>query len=77
MSQPVRRGPGRPRKNPVTAPLVGSTPEQAVEEVAPPAEKASDDPRIGQECPVDWSAVGYGDGTSYLCKDGKIVERVL
>jgi hypothetical protein len=73
-SQPVKRGPGRPRK--VAAPKVDAPPadEWKTSEPEQPAEPV--DPRIGQECPADWSAVGYGDGSSYLCKDGKIVERV-
>ena len=73
---PVKRGPGRPRKTAV-APKVESTPpadEWKTSEPEPVAVPA--DPRIGQECDPSWSAVGYGDGTSYLCRDGKIVERV-
>lgn len=66
MSQPVRRGPGRPRK-------------QAAEPVEAAADVPVDnsDPRIGQECDPGWSSVGYGDGSTYRCENGKIVERVI
>lgn len=67
-SAPVRRGPGRPRKVQETEP---AQPELKVERPSDP-----DDSRIGQECPVGWSNVGYGDGTTYRCEDGVIVERV-
>jgi len=35
-----------------------------------------DDPRIGQSCDSGWSSVGYGDGATYRCENGVIVERV-
>lgn len=62
---PVRRGPGRPRKAQETE-LVESEPKSD-----------PDDPRIGQECPKDWSGVGYDDGHTYRCENGVIVERVI
>lgn len=73
-SPPVKRGPGRPRK--VVAPKVEVSPadEWKTSEPEPVAEPA--DPRIGQVCDPGWSSVGYSDGSTYLCKNGKIVERV-
>jgi len=72
---PVKRGPGRPRKTAV-APKVESTPPadewKTSEPVAEPV-----DPRIGQMCDVGTSSVGYGDGSTYRCENGKIVERVI
>jgi hypothetical protein len=75
--QPVKRSPGRPRKIAAAAKVEApaddawKTPEPAAE----PAKPA--DPRVGQECPAGWSAVGYSDGSSYRCENGKIVERVI
>lgn len=62
MSQPVKRGPGRPRK-PGTN-LATDTSDES-------------DPRIGQSCDPGWSGVGYDDGSTYRCEDGVIVERVI
>jgi len=77
MSQPVKRGPGRPRKQ---QPAPDPTPDVVAAEVAAvekPAKK-NDDPRIGMDCDPSWSSVGYGDdGSTYRCENGKIVERVL
>lgn len=74
-SQPVKRGPGRPRK--VAAPKVevASPPDEWKNSESEPAAKPVD-PRIGQVCDPGWSSVGYSDGSTYLCKNGKLVERV-
>lgn len=70
--QPVKRGPGRPRK--VVAPKVEPAPDDAWKTPEPVVVPV--DPRIGQKCPADWSSVGYEDGT-YRCENGRIVERVI
>lgn len=80
MSQPVKRGPGRPRKQqPVAEPARETTPDTVAAETSQDevsAEKVNDDPRIGSECDPAWSSVGYDDGRTYRCENGKIVERV-
>lgn len=79
MSQPVKRGPGRPRKQPAPDPVQEAPSEAAAEAEAPEADVPVDpsDPRIGQKCHPSWSGIGYDDGTSYRCENGKIVERVI
>jgi hypothetical protein len=68
MSQPVRRGPGRPRKNPVPPPAT---------EVVAEAPVGKSDPRIGEEVADErWLAISFPDGNQYRCEDGKIVERL-
>jgi hypothetical protein len=74
-SQPVKRGPGRPRK--VAAPKVDVSPPDEWKTSEPEPVAKSADPRIGQSCPSSWSSVGYGDGSTYRCENGKIVERVI
>lgn len=66
-AQPAKRRPGRPRKA-VVAPMAESDAGVSA---------ADSDPRIGQQCDPGWSSVGYGDGATYRCENGKIVERVI
>lgn len=79
--QPVKRRPGRPRKNPLPA-EVPATPDTVAAEVAPakPAKPAPKDPsgeRIGQEVDDDrYSSVVFPDGSQYRIENGVIVERV-
>lgn len=68
---PVKRGPGRPRKQPPPEPDSAAA-ESVTKQPAP----ENDDPRIGQPCDSAWSGIGYDDGTSYRCENGVIVERV-
>jgi hypothetical protein len=64
-TQPIKRGPGRPRKP------VDHQPKHAAVEPQP------EDPRIGQDCDPDWAVVTFSDtGNMYRCENGKIVERV-
>lgn len=80
MTQPVKRGPGRPRKQPAPVDPAGVTPDSVDVETAAsedPAGEPNGDPRIGAECDPAWSSVGYSDGSTYRCEDGKIVERVI
>lgn len=80
MSQPVKRGPGRPRKQPIPEYVPVTVVSEAVAEVTPevvpdvPVDES--DPRIGQSCDAAWSGVGFDDGCSYRCEDGVVVERV-
>lgn len=79
-SQPVKRGPGRPRK--VAAPKVevASPPDEWKTNepgLEPEPVSAPTDPRIGQSCDPSWSSVGYSDGSTYRCENGAIVERVI
>lgn len=84
-AQPVKRRPGRPRKNPLPAEAAAQvTPDSvaveteavaAVEEpVAKPVEPA--DERIGIEVHPLASHIGYDDGRTYRCAGGAIVERL-
>lgn len=63
-TQPTKRSPGRPRKAATTD--VGFTPAPAF----PP------DERIGLEVDPTATQVGFDDGRTYRCEDGKIVERI-
>jgi len=76
--QPVKRRPGRPRKNPLPAEESVEAPAGAVEETdtadATPAAQA--DERIGLEVHPLASHIGYDDGRQYLCKDGVIVKLI-
>jgi hypothetical protein len=75
--QPVKRRPGRPRKNPVAAPETPATPDTVAAEVAPAKDEkpAPTDKWIGHE--VHPLATSFGaDGHTYRCAGGKIVERV-
>jgi hypothetical protein len=81
MTQPVKRGPGRPRKQP-TPPAESAevTPDTVAAETVEakadlPAEK-SDDERIGLDVHPLTEEVSFGDGSRYRCKDGKIVKKV-
>jgi hypothetical protein len=75
--QPPKRGPGRPRKNPlppvVTPDAVAA--ETALPEPATPARTWQDD-RIGFEVDPRAEAIGFDDGRTYRCADGVIVERL-
>jgi hypothetical protein len=73
--QPVKRGPGRPRK--VVAPKIETPPDawKTPEPAAPPLDDL-DQARIGQTVNETATDIGYDDGRRYLCKDGKIVERI-
>lgn len=75
-AQPAKRGPGRPRKVAV-APEGKSDAEVIVEALAVEVPADPSDPRIGQSCHPGTSSVGYGDGSTYRCENGKIVERVI
>lgn len=79
MTQPVKRGPGRPRKQP-TPPVESAevTPDSVAAETAQTAEAAEqpDDERIGLSVHPGTEEVSFGDGSRYRCKDGKVVERV-
>lgn len=74
-SQPVKRGPGRPRK--VAAPKVDVSPPDEWKTSDPEPAAVPVDPRIGQSCDPSWSSVGYSDGSTYRCENGVIVERVI
>jgi hypothetical protein len=82
MTAPVRRRPGRPRKNPiepipetteVAAPPTGE-PEVAVERGDPPPSDPRD-PRVGLECHTDATHVGFDDGSVYEANGGYLVKR--
>lgn len=77
--QPVKRRPGRPRKNPLPPPVeTPPSPDTVAAEVEPAtAPKAEpEDERIGLEVHPLASHVGYDDGRNYRCKDGVIVELI-
>lgn len=79
MPEPVKRGPGRPRKQPVPVEPAEVTPDTvtaATVAADEPAEQA-DDERIGLEVSPGTEEVSFGDGSKYRCEDGKLVERVL
>jgi hypothetical protein len=69
-AQPAKRRPGRP-PGVVTVRKVRS--DTAVDDA--PVDES--DPRIGQLCDPNWLSVGYDDGSTYRCENGKIVERVI
>lgn len=75
-AQPAKRGPGRPRKVAV-APTVEPDAAPIVEAPVADAPVDDSDSRIGQACGPNQSSVGYGDGSTYRCENGKIVERVI
>jgi hypothetical protein len=76
--QPVKRRPGRPRKNPAPPAKSPATPDTVAAEVEPVevAKAAAEDERIGAEVHPLATAVGFDDGSTYRCEDGKIVERL-
>jgi len=79
MTQPVKRGPGRPRKQPVPVEPAEVTPDTvAVETVRAdtPAEQPAGDERIGLAVHPGTEEVSFGDGSRYRCEDGKTVERI-
>lgn len=70
-TQPIKRGPGRPRKV-AAAPKV-DVPTDAWKN----AEQQPPDKRIGQPVGDERvSAVTFPDGSEYRCVDGVIVERL-
>lgn len=84
MTAPVRRRPGRPRKNPLPeeTPAEPKAPEGPLNEVgvvntgAVPPLTDPEDRRIGLECHPTASHVGFDDGSLYEAKDGFVVKRV-
>ena len=68
----VKRGPGRPRKNPIAPPAATQEPAR----VEPAATQFDPDERIG--LPVDdaASAISYPDGREYRCENGQIAARI-
>lgn len=82
-AQPVKRRPGRPRKNPLPpAETVEVTPDSVAVETVAVAETPADEPaapadeRIGTEVHPLASHIGYDDGRQYRCEGGLIVERL-
>lgn len=75
MTAPVRRGPGRPRKNPLPDPPPVSTETDADGRAGPPPSDSSD-PRIGTECHPLATQVGFEDGSIYEAEDGYLTKRV-
>ena len=74
---PVKRGPGRPRKVPLPVPTPDDSSDYRIKHDQPePSKSDPEDPRIGQPCDPGWSGVGFGDGSSYRCEGGFIVERL-
>jgi hypothetical protein len=72
-SQPVKRGPGRPRK--VAAPKVDVSPPADEWKTSAPVFPA--DERIGQHVDdPNWTAIVFQDDRQYRIEDGVIVERV-
>lgn len=86
---PVKRRPGRPRKHPL--PDFPVTPDTVAAEVAPSGEldpppptpstrvdplTVPADERVGVEVDPRAEAIGFDDGRTYRCKNGKIVERL-
>lgn len=82
MTAPVRRGPGRPRKNPIepTSEVEASpTGEaEATEEgtQSPPPPSDPSDPRIGVECHPLATQVGFDDGSVYEAEGGFLIKRL-
>jgi hypothetical protein len=80
MSQPVRRGPGRPRKLPDGAHTSGSEPYASLPKVSSrPAVGAptnKSDPRIGMKVHPDAAVVGFDDGSQYRAAGGVLVEKL-
>lgn len=80
MTQPVKRGPGRPRKQPAKPPAEQAevTPDTVAAETveADEPEAQSDDERIGLEVHPNTEEISFGDGSRYACKDGKIAKRL-
>lgn len=82
--QPVKRRPGRPRKNPLPAEVPAADAIDTPAEPAPkptakakPAPSDPDDERIGQEADDPrYTSVVFPDGAQYRIEDGVIVERM-
>lgn len=67
-TQPMSRGPGRPRKNPDPEP---ETREAKDKPTFPP------DERVGQPVADSrWTEISFDDGQSYRIEEGVIVERI-
>lgn len=83
---PVKRRPGRPRKNPLPAEAPAAdaidtpaepAPQPAAATKAKPAPSDPSDERIGQEADDPrCTSVVFPDGTQYRVEDGVIVERM-
>lgn len=90
-AEPVKRRPGRPRKNPAPEivaesdpaakaldepkPLVDVAPEPVIEEKSHPSDP--NDERIGQLVDPAWKSISYStDDRQYRIEDGVIVERM-
>lgn len=76
MTTPVKRRPGRPRKNPLPdaeAPATSTEIVVAPAEIKPPSDPA--DPRIGLRFHPDATHVGFDDGSVYEAKDGYLIRR--
>lgn len=71
MSQPVKRGPGRPRKQPAAPPAA------PVAEVVVEVPVDESDPRIGTLVRPEISHIGYEDGSMYRVDGGVVVERLI
>lgn len=74
---PVKRGPGRPRK--VAAPKAEAADDawKTPDPLPRPAVAVDVDlDRIGLAVDPSMTAISFGDGSTYLCKNGQIVERV-
>jgi hypothetical protein len=74
MTAPVRRRPGRPRKNPLPEDVVSTPSTEEVGRGDPP--ESTEDPRIGQECHPGATQVGFDDGSVYRADGGYLVERL-
>lgn len=72
-TQPVKRGPGRPRKT-VVQPAEASASSDAWKTSDKPVFPPDD--RIGEDVDPRATQVGFDDGRTYRCENGKIVERV-
>lgn len=78
--QPVKRRPGRPRKNPLptTAPVTPDTlaAEVVADKLPKPTPRDPGDERIGQEVDDDrYTSIVFPDGAQYRIEAGVIVER--
>lgn len=78
MTAPVRRRPGRPRKNPLPEDAIETTStEEVVIPEIPKKDRPTDphDPRVGLDCHPDATHLGFEDGSVYEAKDGYLVRR--
>lgn len=70
---PAKRGPGRPRKQPVVPTADDAT--EGADQGRKDIPSDPNDERIGMPVDPRWLTVGYSDGGQYRCEDGFIVER--